>query len=388
MKRAVPSDRMKRIDMPPIAEIMDRVRSLGSEGATVYPMAQAVPWYAPPREALQALADRLFEVSTSGYGPDPGLPGPRKALAEDFSRRRGIDLDPMGELHLTCGASQAFLGALMACTNPGDRVIVLEPYYFDHVFAIRFGALETVSIPMRETGGWELPEEALAETIPEASALVLVNPGNPTGCVLEERQLRWLTQATGEHGCHLIIDETYERFNFDGSRWHPWGEGRPSHVITFGSFSKSFGMAGWRLGYMFGEAGLMEQALKVQDSVVICPPTPAQLLLERALQLEGWVEERAGGVLHRRRLCREAVDACSGLSWRRAGGGFFTLAAVDSGAPSKEICLQLLDRWGIATIPGAAFGPAGEGHVRISFGCLSDEQLQPAMEALARVEVG
>ncbi len=378
---------MKSIEMPPIAAIMDRVRTMRSSGETVYPMAQAVPWYPPPREALQALAGRLFDLTTSGYGPDPGLEGPRRALADDFARRRGIDLNPLDELHLTCGASQAFLGALMACTDPGDSVVVLEPYYFDHVFAVQFGALETVSVPMRQTDGWELPRERLSERIPGAAGLVLVNPGNPTGCVLDEEELRWLTDLTAGHGCHLIVDETYERFNFDGSGWHPWGEDRPEHVITFGSFSKSFGMPGWRLGYMFGDAELMEQALKVQDSVVICPPTPSQLVLERALQLDGWVEERARGVLRRRELCRQALQACSGLSWRRAGGGFFTLAAIDSGAPSREVCLQLLDLYGLATIPGAAFGPAGEGHIRISFGCLPDEQIAPAMEALSSVRL-
>jgi aminotransferase len=374
---------MTGIEMPPIAAIMDRVREMQARGETVFPMAQAVPWYPPPQEALSQLSRRLFDLSTSGYGPDPGLPGPRRALADDFRGRRGIGLDPMTELHLTCGASQAFLGALMACTDLGDRVIVLEPYYFDHVFAIEFGGLQTVSVPMVEAEGWLLPRNELAREVPDAAALVLVNPGNPTGCALSEEGLRWLADLTGSSGCFLIIDETYERFNFDGSDWHPWRETRPDHVITFGSFSKSFGMAGWRLGYMFGEAGLMEQALKVQDSVVICPPTPSQILLEEALKLSGWVEERAEGVLKRRQLCREAVEASRGLSWRKAGGGFFTLAAVDSGAPSGEVSLRLLEESGIATIPGAAFGPAGEGHVRISFGCLSDRQLEPAMEALA-----
>ena len=354
----------------------------------VFPMAQAVPWYPPPKEALSALSKKLGELSTSGYGPDPGFLETRRALARDFAERRGIAVEPETQLHLTCGASQAFLGALMACTDPGDRVIVLEPYYFDHVFAIEFGCLKTVSLPMEERDGWQLPVDALKSALPQAAALVLVNPGNPTGCVLSRQELSWLAEASGQHGCHLIIDETYQRFNFQGSDWHPWEESCCDHVITFGSFSKSYGMAGWRLGYMFGDARLMEQALKVQDSVVICPPTPSQIMLQTALELQGWVEERARGVLRRRELCRQAVDACSGLSWRQCGGGFFTLAAIDSNQPSAGVSMELLERWGIATIPGAAFGPAGEGHVRISFGCLSPEQLQPAMDALASVNLG
>jgi aspartate/methionine/tyrosine aminotransferase len=377
---------MDGVHMPPISRIMDRVREMRTEGETVYSMAQAVPWYSPPAEAVDRLIGRMGEPGTHLYSPDPGLLSARKALAQDFGTRRGIELDPLEQLHLTCGASQAFLGALLAVADPGDRIVVLEPYYFDHVFAIRFSSLELVSIPMREAEGWELPSAALEDAIRDAKALVIVNPGNPTGSVLSLSELKWLVAITGDNHCYLLLDETYERFNFSGSSWHPWVDGETTHVITFGSFSKSFGISGWRLGYLFGGANILEQSLKVQDSVVICPPTPSQILLEESLRHRDWVERMSAAVQARGELCRKALETADGLEWRTSGGGFFTLAAC-RGRNSLEVSLELLERNRIATIPGSAFGPAGEEHVRISFGCLSDDELEPAMDALASVSL-
>ena len=386
MKSWRTSHRMDRVRMPPISLIMDRVRDIRSDGETVYSMAQAVPWYSPPAEAIDGLIGKMGESGTHLYSPDPGFTSTRKALAQDFSTRRRIELDPLAQLHLTCGASQAFLGALLAVTDPGDCVVVLEPYYFDHVFAIQFSSLELESIPMRETEGWELPSAALEEAVRGAKALVIVNPGNPTGSVLSLSELEWLTGITRDNDCYLLLDETYERFNFSGSSWHPWMDGEREHVITFGSFSKSFGMSGWRLGYLFGGSDVLEQSLKVQDSVVICPPAPSQILLEESLQHHAWVERMSTAVRYRGELCKKALEAADGLDWRTTGGGFFTLAAC-RGRNSLEVSLDLLERYRIATIPGSAFGSTGEEHVRISFGCLSDADLEPAMDALSSVSL-
>lgn len=372
------------MNMPPIHPMMNRIREMRANGETVYSMAQAVPWYGPPGEAVQALSKRMDDPITHLYSPDPGIPSARAALASDFSSRRGIEVDPETELHLTCGASQAFLGALLSVTDQGDRVIIIEPYYFDHMFALQFSGLTPDILPMRETTGWELPWEELENKLPGAKALILVNPGNPTGAALEEHQLKGLAEASYREGCALIIDETYERFNFTGSHWHPWTNGKPGHVLTLGSFSKSFGISGWRLGYLFGPGNLLEEALKVQDSVVICPPTPAQILLEECLKMAGFAEGRAREVEERMRKCREALEGSRGLHWRNAGGGFFTLAACP-GMDSYRASELLLEKYRIGTIPGGAFGKSGERHVRISFGCLPDHLLEPAMAALSSV---
>ena len=347
-------------------------------------MAQAVPWYGPPREALNSLSDRLSDPLLHRYSPDQGLLSARKALVAEWKKRRNLDLDADNELHLTCGASQAFISALLAVTDPGDRIILIEPYYFDHLFAIQFSSLRPQIISMGESEGWHFPWDELLAVIKGARALVLVNPGNPTGAVLSQSELRQLVALTEAENCMLIVDETYESFNFSGSPWHPWQEQKKAHVISLGSFSKSFGIAGWRLGYLFAQESIMMQALKVQDSISICAPVPAQILLEECLKQPNFLTERSREVEQRLSLCREALNNCRGLDWRDAGGGFFTLAACP-GRKSDEVATILLQKYGIGTIPGRAFGNSGECHVRISFGCLEDDQLEPAMNALSRV---
>lgn len=374
------------VRMPPIEPVMRRIREKKEIGETVYSMAQAVPWYGPSPEALNAFEKRLGEPALHLYSPDPGLISARRSLAEDFRRRRRLNLDPETEIHLTCGASQAFLSALLTVTDPGDRVLLVEPYYFDHLFAVQFCGTLPVFLPMKERQGWEFPWEALEEAIHGARALVLVNPGNPTGAVLRDKEMKRLAKMTVDAGCCLILDETYERFDFSGTSWHPWVEEKNERVITLGSFSKSLGIPGWRLGYLFASSELLKEALKVQDSAVICAPTPAQLLMEECLNHPDYTEEKIQGLKERLRLCREALGHARGLQWRHAAGGFFTLAACP-GTADSEAARILLERYGIGTIPGSAFGESGKEHLRISFGCLSDEQLAPAMEKLASVRL-
>ncbi len=350
-------------------------------------MAQAVPWYDPPFEAIEAMKQKMNSTGFHFYSPDPGLMSTRTALAREIKHRRGISLDPASELHLTCGASQAFVSALMAVADPGDRVVVLEPYYFDHVFAVQFSNLELDSIPMIEDSRWNLPWEKLEERIPGAKVMVLVNPGNPTGSTLSEEELRRIIKLTEENNCTLIIDETYERFNFTGSTFHPWIETKKESVLTIGSFSKSFSLSGWRLGYLFGADHILKEALKVQDSVVICPSTPGQLLLEECLNLDGWVEKRSAEVEYRRVLCEEAMQKSNGLKWRESGGGFFTLAKTPDGFDAYALANYLIEKYSIATIPGDAFGETGKQHLRFSFGCLSDQQLAAAMSSLASIDL-
>jgi aspartate/methionine/tyrosine aminotransferase len=230
--------------------------------------------------------------------------------------------------------------------------------------------------------------ERLGEAIRQgAAAVVLVDPANPTASVLTREELNTLAMWCLDNSCVLILDETYERLVFDDrERMHPWIiPDLRGNVLTVGSFSKSLGMAGWRLGYLFGNRLLMEEAYKVHDSVAICSPLPAQALLKAIIEgpHQPWMRSNLAELTRRRQQCRDQftqADCC--LQWRRVDGGIFSLLAYDSEIGSLEMTQRILRETGVVLVPGRAFGPGGEHHVRLSFGSSSTEELDTALERL------
>jgi aminotransferase len=386
MTRIQPSQRVRKIVRPPIAEVAEAAHRRERHGHRVIRLSQAVPWYGPPPWAIEAVKKRLHEPVMHRYSPDTGLDDVKSLAAERWFDRRGISLDPVGELHLTCGASQAFVGALTVAADPGQRVILTDPYYFDHLFAVHFLGLEPVFVPMIETDeGFSLDLDRVHDAIHQgAAALVIVDPANPTGSALQSEELYHLATRCADNDCLLIIDETYERLVFDGHRRdHPWRipELRP-RVLTVGSFSKSLGMAGWRLGYLFGARILMDEAYKVHDSVAICSPLPAQALLKE-------ITDNLAELHHRRQRCFELLRAGTGcLAWRPVAGGIFSLLAYDAGESSLEMAHRVLEETDVVLVAGSAFGPAGEGHLRLSFGSSTLDDLNTALERLATFRPG
>ncbi len=381
------SRRVTSIAEPPLALLSERAARREREGRKVVRLGQAVPWYGPPSWALEALGPSLGDPTLHRYAPDPGDPTVRTLVCDRWFSSRGIRVDPCTEILLTCGASEAFLCALTACCDVGARVVLTDPYYFDHLFAVRFLDLEPRFVRMRETDeGFALDVEAVLEEIGEGcAAVVLVDPGNPTGSVASEEDLRAVACSCARAGTALILDETYERLTFRPRRWHPWQEEETrSCTVLVGSFSKSLGMAGWRLGYLLASAPLVTEALKVHDSVAICAPTVAQRLLR--LVLEGPFEEWCAAILaeldERRRLVRDALAHSTLFRWRPTEGGIFSFIRYQSECDSMAMASRLLLETDVAVVPGSAFGSAGEYHLRLSFGSPPLDDLIEALERL------
>ncbi|MCU0612899.1 MAG: pyridoxal phosphate-dependent aminotransferase [Candidatus Eisenbacteria bacterium] len=380
---------MTSIVSPPIARIATLAQAREQTGAKVIRLGQAVPWYGPPEWALAGLASGVHAPELHRYSPDPGLPEVRQLLSDLWFTPRRLVVDPATEIHLTTGASQAFLGALTAVADPGQRVVLTDPYYFDHLFAVQFLALTPRFVPMREDeSGFHLNAAGIISEIRSGcAAVVVVDPANPTGSVVEECSLRLISEACAASGTALILDETYERITFSPPRgWHPWRDARTRGVtILVGSFSKSLGMAGWRLGYLIAPPHVMEQALKVHDCVAICAPVSAQVLLRLVLEgpFEEWMRVRLDDLDRRRRSVRQALEASSFFRWRPTGGGIFSFLPYRGTSNSLDTATRVLSETGVALIPGSAFGPAGEGHLRLSFGSTPATDFEEALARLA-----
>ncbi|MBW2529781.1 MAG: pyridoxal phosphate-dependent aminotransferase [Deltaproteobacteria bacterium] len=364
--------RTRRIRRPPIAGINALARELRAEGRRLIDLGQAILGVPPPPAAMAAVRRYLEAAGPQGYSPDPGLPSVLDRVARFLREQKGIAAAAADRLILTCGANQAFVNALMALTEPGDEVILFGPYYFDHLFAIELGSCVPVEVALRpRRGRFVLDLAALEAALSERTrAVVLVAPANPAGMVLSPDEVAELTALCRRRGIWLVSDETYDLLTFPPAvHRSPAALDPCDRVVVVGSFSKTFALAGWRIGYLYGPPQLVEEAIKVQDTIVVCAPVPAQRAVEAALdEADAFAAQALGELARRRDALLEALEPVEALTAVVPDGATFVLAAIESGASSVDLATTALRDAGVITVPGAAFGPHGEGYLRLSFG--------------------
>jgi aspartate/methionine/tyrosine aminotransferase len=262
-------------------------------------LGQGVPGHIPPPKVLNALSERISHPVTHRY-TSLEL---REELALYLRQTSGIDLDPQRELTITAGGNQAFAGTALTLIEPGDEVIIPSPYYFNSVMAVQLAGGKVIEIPVDERFQPN-PEDIEKEITSKTKCILLVSPNNPTGAVYDQKTVDAIIDLCLQNDVVLISDEAYARLVFNDKKHYSPRKRRDaqSHVITLGSFSKDFGLSGWRVGYTIGPAEFMDEFLKVQDTISICAPTPSQILVLEALKSDQtWVEEE----LHRLNLLRE-----------------------------------------------------------------------------------
>ncbi len=383
--------RTQQIERPPIAHINAlaasyREREKDRPGKDLINLGQAILGLPPPEGALQAVRDYLAIGGPHGYSPDPGLPEVLRPVSQFLRERKGIAAASPDKLILTCGANQAFVNALWTLTQPGDEVVFFGPNYFDHVYAIKLAACVPKEVGLMKVGQrFELPFTALKRALTSKTrCLVLVSPANPAGMVLPEPQLEQLCELCRQRDIWLISDETYDLFTF-GSVRHvsPAACGVHDQVVVLGSFSKTFGLAAWRIGYLYGPERFIEQAIKVQDAVVVCAPVASQHAIRAALeQTESYCRTALQTLVRRREALLDVLQPLSALVPIVPDGATFCMAEISSREPSFELACALVQQAGLVTVPGAAFGQYGEGHLRLSFGNQPVERIAEAGDRL------
>jgi aminotransferase len=215
-------------------------------------------------------------------------------------------------------------------------------------------------------------------------AVVVCNPSNPTGAPLDAEEGRRLVAELGRRSIFVLSDETYMHFVYSGRHWSAalsaeWRR----NVVVIGTFSKSFGMMGWRVGYMLADHAICAEAVKVQDAMIICAPVISQIAAEAAVR-ESWTYPTSfhADLLQRREALIAGVGAIPSLRWTPTGGAFFGFVRVDGCDDSAALARALLEDAHVVTIPGAAFGRSGEGHLRLSYGSAT---VDAVLEATSRM---
>jgi aminotransferase len=324
----------------------------------------------PPiaRGAKQAIDDnRVVYTHPAGIAPL------RRGIADKVQRLYGLSYDPDGEVVVTAGATGGFAAACLALLDPGDEVVMFEPYYGYHYNTLVTLGLTPKLVPSRPPH-WAYDAAALEQAIgPKTRAIVVCTPANPSGKVFTEAELDGIAELCERHDLIAITDEIYEHILFDGSRHVPLatrGKAR-ERTITLSGFSKTFAITGWRLGYLTAPAAAAKRIEVCHDLLYVCAPTPLQYAMLPGLELSAayYRDMHDAYATKRDILCDALADA--GLEPYRPRGAYYVLADIRKlGAGSaKEACMQLLERTKIAAIPGTSFyaDPVGDTLARFCF---------------------
>ena len=378
--------RIQDIDLPPFDPLNRRAAELRAAGHHVISLGQAVPFFPPPDAALRAAHRALSSPDVNRYATDPGLPSLRTVLAERLSQIAGT---PIGrdDLVITAGANHGFTLALTTLVDPGDEVILPAPYFTNHQMAVSALGATPVEAPVADRTTFDVRWSDIEPHVTaRTKAVVLCNSSNPTGAPVGAAEGLEIVHQARTRGLVVFSDETYLHFVYDGTHWCAASvPGWRQNVVVIGSFSKSFGMMGWRVGYVLADASVCEQAVKVQDAMIICAPVISQMVAEAAVR-DSWSYPASfhDELRQRRRVLADGLTSIPGVDWVPTRGGLFAFARVAGCEDSTRLSNDLIERAHVVTIPGAAFGKSGEGFLRLSYGYADVTELAEAVERLRR----
>ena len=329
---------------------------------------------------------RSLRAGRTHYTSNYGTIELRRALSAHLEKMYGVSYDPTNEICVTVGASEAVAATMAALVDPGDEVVLHEPSYVAYLPSIMFNGGTPVMVSTTAASGFALEPDAVEAAItPRTKVLFLGYPCNPTGAVLNEATLRAIAEIAKKHDLLVVSDEIYDRLVYGGHRHIPIASlpGMRERTVLMGGFSKAYAMTGWRVGYVCAPKDLLEGIVKVHQYEIMSAPTTAQDAAVVALATaEADVQRMTAEYDRRRRMFVKGLNEI-GLPTVEPLGAFYAFPSVaPTGLTSEQFSERLLFEHKVAVIPGSAFGPSGEGHVRATL-ATSYEDLE---EALRRIK--
>lgn len=344
------------------------------------------PDFNTPKEICQqALQDAL--QGATHYTQSQGDPELLKAIQMYLHGRLGEDFSIL-QIVVTTGGVGGLTSFFRTVLNPGDEVIIPEPYFPPYRHHIEWVGAKAVPLQTRFENGFVPTPEALEAAItPHSKVLLLNSPNNPTGAIIPAETLDSIARIVLERDLLVLSDEVYERILFDG-RTHESIRTRPGmkeRTVVVHSFSKSFAMTGWRIGYAFGPEWLIESMIKVVSSTTSCAPSVSQRAALAALRIDAEVIDAMAEEFRKRRdQAYEVLEKLPGVKVHKPGGTFYIFPDISQiTKDSGQFALDLLDEEQVVVVPGEAFGPSGKGCLRISL-AVKQEVLKEALERIQR----
>jgi N-succinyldiaminopimelate aminotransferase len=354
-------------------------------------LGQGFPDADGPPSVLEAARDAIA-AGANQYAPGNGVPVLRQAIARHQQRHYGLDLDPDSQVVVTTGCTEGIAAALLGLVNPGDEVIVLEPYYDSYVAMIQMSGGVRRVVTLRAPDYRLDPDELRAAVTPRTRFLLLNSPHNPTGTVLTRAELRSVADLAIEHDLVVITDEVYEHLTFDHHEHVPIATlpGMFERTLTLSSAGKSYSVTGWKVGWATGPADLVSAVLAACQWLTFTSGAPLQPAVAHGLDHEpDWPRSLGRDLQARRDLLCDGL-ARIGLDVRRPEGTYFALTDISAlgWADGMEFCLALPERAGVVAIPAQPFHDthAGDHLVRWAF-CKATAVIEEALQRLAGAEL-
>ena len=375
------SQRMDAVQTP----IIPYIGELSRKHTGTISFGQGVAFYEPPSQAFESVRQCLSDPVINRYGPVEGIVPLQQALQEKLKAQNQIIVDDNNFIVVTAGSNMAFNTAMLAITDPGDEVILPTPYYFNHEMSLVMERCKPVFVATDENFHVRLDKLEAAIT-KQTKAIVTISPNNPSGAVYSKDELIAVNELCRKHRLYHISDEAYEDFYYDEHEHYSVASDATAseHTISLFSFSKGYGFAGWRIGYMVIPIHLLSAVKKIQDTILISPPLISQFAATGALQSgKDFIQDKREAMAHKRNTVLSALINLNCLKQEPSSeGAFYVLLNIDHKIDDMQLAETLIEKHGVATIPGSAFGIQSGCYLRLSYGALSDADIKKGLDRI------
>ena len=376
------SDRLEPFGVTIFTEMSDLAREHGAIN-----LGQGFPNWDGAGFVKKAAVDATLAGGHDQYPPSPGIPELREAIARRYGPFMGRDLDPATQITVTSGCTEALAAAALGLINPGDEVVLIEPYYDAYPADVALAGGEVRHVTLKPPN-FELPIDELSDVVtPATRVLFFNNPHNPTGRVFDIKELRALADLCIRNDVIVISDEVYEEMTYDNTEHVRLAtlDGMWERTLTLSSLGKTFSLTGWKLGWAIGAEPLTSGLRAAHQFLTFTTPTPVQHGAVAALGAPSeFYEQMRLGYETKRDLLSKGLDEL-GFEVYQPAGTYFMMAAHPGDGDDREFCLDLIERAGVVAIPPSVFYsvPArGARMVRFAF-CKDEDTLREALNRLS-----
>ena len=345
------------------------------------------PGFATGRNVIDATYAAMNNGATK-YVSNAGLQPLREAIVAKYRKEQGIECAP-ANVHVFNGATHALLMAMLCTMDPGDEILIPCPYYAAYIGMADVACVGIVDVPVYEKDRFHVKAENLEKCLtPKTKAILINSPSNPLGSVTPAEDLKQIAEFAVAHDLWVIADEPYEALLYDGAKHVCLGSfpGMAERTVICNSVSKTYAMAGFRIGYCVAPEEMCMQMTRVQSSMISSVAAPMQYAaLEALTGPQDYVAEMVAEYDKRRKIMVEGLNRLKGFSCLAPEGAFYTFPNVtETGMNDRDLAFYLLENTGVVTVPGSAFGKYGEGYLRVSY-CTETEKIVEGLDRMAKL---